>query len=332
MIPLKLFFADRSACALADDQSLILKRTKEALLASENVTEVYHPDVSDVIVIQEKNSFKNFNYVHDLLKDPLVSKHASRIFTLNEDDCATGLLKGLYTSLPKFRYQSSLHRAVPYMQFPNEIVFQDQVDIKPEYLASWRGNIKSNPIRIKLLNSLECASDVVMQKTDSWLNHAENEKAEYVRLIKDARFSLCPSGWAPVSFRIYESMALGRCPVILADNFVPPAGPDWSKFALFYPENKVTSLYRFLQLEKDNSEELGNYALIAWNKYFSEVNIGSYYAHSLLSLLKDFTPVPNALEINRWRSLGSYWKNEWTLPQRLVNRLRRLEVVKQFTV
>jgi hypothetical protein len=323
---MKLFFADKSASVLADDQSVVLNRTRVALLATGDVKEVFSPDVADAIIIQEKNSFKNFRYVNELLKDPLVSKYASKFFTINDDDCATGLLKGLYTSLPAFRFDKNIHVAVPYMQFPNEMVFLNNhsTDDKPEVIATWRGNTKSNRLRTRMIDLLGSKPDVILQTTDSWLNHSDHEKTDYVNLIKNGCLSLCPSGWAPVSYRIYESMALGRCPVILADAFIPPLGPDWNSFALFYPEAKIQNLYEFLKANSGNYMNLGLTAKKSWETYFSSDKIAEYYSASLLSVLKSAPTMSNKEEFKRWNSIRLRWSNEWTIPQRLMNKARRV--------
>jgi hypothetical protein len=321
---MKLFFADKTSSDLADEKSVSLFKTKEALLNLPNILEASSPEESDAIIIQEKNSFKNFRYIAELLTDPLIGRYANKVFTINDDDCATGLLKGLYTSLPKYRFNENLHIAVPYMQYPNELVFSSGLKSDPEHLATWRGNTKSNKLRLKLVNALKNKPDVIIQQTDSWLNHKVDEKATYVELIRKARFSLCPAGWAPVSFRIYETMALGRCPVILADNFVPPLGPNWTEFAMFFPEKNVEILYEFLSVNQHRHNELGSNAYKNWEKYFAADKIGKYYASNLLSLISSNKIGSNESEFKRWRSIGLHWNNEWTIPQRLLNKAKRI--------
>jgi hypothetical protein len=321
---LKLLFLEKSACELADDESFILSRTKTALLATGKVEEVFSPDAADAIIIQEKNSFKNFHYVNDLLNDPFISRYANKIFTINDDDCATGLLRGLYTSLPKHRFDKKLHVAVPYMQFPNNLVFTLSSDSTPRLTATWRGNTKSNHLRKKLINVLGKQPDILLETTDSWLNHSDNEKEDYVNIILNGRLSLCPAGWAPVSFRIYESMALGRCPVILADAFVPPLGPNWNSFALFFPENKIKTLYGFLQQKRNYYQELGLNAKRSWDHHFSAGKIASYYASSLLTIIASASLTSNKDEFKRWNSNRLYWTNNWTLPQRILNKARQI--------
>src|SRR6185312_2738070 len=130
-----------------------------------------------------------------------------------------------YTSLPKNRYNPEIHSILPYLSLPNELILDKESKIAPTFLATWRGNTKSNRIRKKVskLYSDDPAFDI--QSTKSWFNHSFEEKLLYKNSLINAKFSLCPAGWAPVTFRIYESMAAGRCPVIIADQFVPPTGP-----------------------------------------------------------------------------------------------------------
>ena len=321
---MKIFFADRGSTTLAAEKALSLARTKEAMLELADIEEAHTPEESNAIILQEENSFKNFRYIEDLLKDQFISKYAYKIFTINDDDCATGLLRGLYTSLPSYRFRQDIHVAVPYMQFPNELVFDEILGSEPEYLASWRGNTKSNRLRLKLINTMAEKTDVIIERTNSWLNHDLKEKATYVELIQKSRFSLCPAGWAPVSFRIYESMALARCPVILADSFVPPIGPNWKDFALFYPEKKIDKLHAFLLEHASTSSQLGCNAYKNWQQHFSPEVIGRYYAQALAALIKLSQTATNETEFKRWNSLQMHWRNEWTVPQRLLNRAKKL--------
>lgn len=322
---MKIFFVYRELSDLADEKSTILNATRDAMIANCAVEEAKSMDSADAIIIQEKNSFKDFRYIHKLLTDPLVSKYTHKVFTINTDDCATGLLRGLYTSIPKHRFDSRLHTSVPFMEYPNEMVFsKPTIKTPPALLASWRGNIKSNKIRLKMIAALQDIPEYHLEKTDSWLNHNPDEKMTYINLMQNTKFSLCPAGWAPVSFRIYESMALGRCPVIIADKFVPPIGPDWSSFALFFPEKEIYNLHSFLHRHEEQYEKLGNKAYNAWNSFFESSHINKYYASSLISLIMRTPRCSRESEIKRWKSLHLFWSNKWTVPQRILNRARKL--------
>jgi hypothetical protein len=319
----KLFFVNNSNSGLADPQSQILSRIKGSLFAL-GATEVGQPNLADAILIQEITSFKEFRYIKKLKNDELISKFSHKVFTINSDDCATGLLRGLYTSLPRYRYNHFIHTSVPYMEYPNELIFFNYKDVfEPFYLAGWRGNTKSNKIRLKMIEKLQNRPRYQIETTDSWLNHMRDEKEAYVNLIRNSKFSLCPAGWAPVSFRIYESMALAKCPVIIADDFVPPKGPNWKRFALFFPEKKMASLDDFILKHESQYDQLGKQAYEAWQGYFSPDRIEKYYALSLINLIKKAPRCTRQSEISRWESLYLFWKNKWTMPQRFLNKIER---------
>ncbi|MEO6228727.1 MAG: exostosin family protein [Ferruginibacter sp.] len=321
---MKLLFLDHHQSSLADTSLEVLQKVKEKLLLIDSVQETFDATEADAIIIQEKFSYKNFRFINELMADVIVSKYLHKVFTINCDDCATGLLRGLYTSLPTSRFNKLLHVSVPFSYFPNELVLQhNQNSVEPKYLATWRGNTKSNKLRPKMISTLN-SFKYKLENTDSWLNHDKDEKQQYVDLLLDGKFSLCPGGWAPVSFRIYESMALGRTPVIIADDFKEPAGPDWSKFAFFYPENKINELDKFLTTNASKYEDMGKAAYHAWKQYFSPDVLMDYYASSLLSLIKTTPATNNERELKRFKSFNVYWSNKWTVYQRMVIGVKKI--------
>lgn len=320
---MKFFFIDREVSELSDRNGSILNNIKDAIFLKKNVEEVFDPQEADAIIIHEKNSFKNFDYIRALVADPIISKYPEKIFTINTDDCATGLLRGLYTCLPKSREKEGFYMAVPYVQFPNTLVLTIELEaMKPRYLGVWRGNIKSNRLRSKLVTSLESKDGYRIEQTNSWMKYEKEDEEKYVDLIRKSKFSICPAGWAPATYRIYESMVLGRCPVILADDFVPPKGPDWNEFALFFPENKLEDLHSFLHGHEHLAETLGKKAFEAWQEYFSPACLKNYYAEALLMLISVTPETSKAKEYARWNSLELHWSNKWTLPQRIVNKIK----------
>ncbi|MES2891405.1 MAG: exostosin family protein [Bacteroidota bacterium] len=326
---MKIFFLTHEVTPLAAVNSTVLDNTRKALLAHYDIEEVTDPELADALIIREEVNFKNFRYIKTLQSDPIISKHLAKVFTINFDDCATGLLKGLYSNIPKSRLDPRHHLAVPYAEYFNELVFNTNSSPvkKPKYLASWRGNLRSNKIRPTLLKYFRSMSDCLVEFSESWLNHPIEEKSNYISLMLDAKFSLCPAGWAPSSFRIYESMALGRCPVIIADDFTPPKGPNWNDFALFFPQKKLKDLHHFLKEHESSADEMGSKAKEAWENHFSAAILPDYYADSLIKLIKTSGVGTNEAELQRWNSLKFRWSNKWTLPQRVTAKMEKLNIM-----
>ncbi|HEY2583743.1 MAG TPA: exostosin family protein [Mucilaginibacter sp.] len=312
---------------LADEKSEILEKIESALKSNGSANLNCSIDDADALIIQEKFSYKNFLYIKRLKNDPIFKKHANKIFTINTDDCATGLLKGLYTSLPKKRFDSKRHSIVPFDYFPNELILNTEPKIIPYFLAGWRGNPVSNKIRNKIIKLFSKEANFDINSTGSWFNHSFEEKQVYKNCLNRSKFTLCPSGWAPVTFRIYESMALARCPVIIADQFVPPAGPDWDTFSIFIPEKKINHLKIILEKKEPLYEELGNRAYQNWEMFFSPSNIYNYCSGQLLKLIQMSQSLSVESEFRRWDSYQMHSSNNWTIPQRVFNKLNKIMAV-----
>jgi hypothetical protein len=82
-------------------------------------------------------------------------------------------------------------------------------------------------------------------------------------------FVLCPRGVAPSSYRIFEAMKAGRVPVIIADEWVPPLGPDWTEFSLRVPEAGLLDVPQILESLAARAPEMGVRASQAWERWFS---------------------------------------------------------------
>lgn len=325
---MRIYFLTAAQSPLADRDTTLIDAVRSDLLARPGMEASDSPEEADAIVLHEGYSFKEWRYIESLLADPVVGQYPHKVYTINVDDAANGLLRGIYSSLPRKRLNPLLHRTIPYAFSPNEFVLTgvSEQRVEPAYLATWRGNPKSNmKLRGRLLTLFGPSRRMLVESTDSWLNHGAEEKQHYVELIRSGHFSLCPAGWAAATFRIYESMALGVAPVLIADECVPPEGPDWERISVRVAEQDLPSLEQRLIERAPTAEQMGREARAAWVQYFSPENMTSYYASALLACMqsRSSTDTP-AREIRRWRSFGTYWSNDWTLLQRLKIRVQRM--------
>jgi hypothetical protein len=62
---------------------------------------------------------------------------------------------------------------------------------------------------------------------------------DYNQLLLDSTFSLCPSGSGPNSIRLWESLAVGSIPILLADTLELSEHPLWEKAILRVNERTV---------------------------------------------------------------------------------------------
>jgi len=80
---------------------------------------------------------------------------------------------------------------------------------------------------------------------------------------------LCPRGKGPSSWRLFETMRVGRVPVVISDDWVPPPGIDWDSFVVRMPESDVQQIPSvLLGLESEWAERAGR-AQQAWENHLS---------------------------------------------------------------
>jgi len=326
---MRLFFAGPEHTPLADAEGAALRGLRSLLLQQPGVVEVAHAEASDAVILQEPVSFKEWRYVPRLLADPLIGPRLARVYTVNQDDCATGLLKGAYTSLPQRRFDGRRHVLIPYSSFPNPLISQvDPANLPPPtHLASWRGNPMSAPfLREALLKQLGARPEFRVERSSSWLNHNADEHRHYLELLAAGWFSLCPRGWSPITYRIYESLALGRVPVLLADGLVLPQGPNWPAISLRVPERQLSALPELLEERLGYAAAMGQRGRQAWLEHYSPARLLPGIAAALLALMRSDqqSPADHELERRRLQGWRMAWGNRWTPPQRLINRFQRL--------
>ena len=325
---MNLCFLTPSDTPLASSDAGLLDALRVEMLQRPDVVEVKDVEAADALILHEPWAFREWRYVDRLIADPVVGRFAHKVFTVNTDDAAAGLLRGVYTCLRRSRFDPDLHAAVPFLDQPNADVAAMAGTPRPpaRLLATWRGNTKSNrKLRQGLIDLYGSSPDFQVESTDSWLNHDPEEQRHYVELLRSGRFSLCPGGWAPASMRIFESMALGVAPVLIADEFVEPKGPDWATITLRVPEAELSSLQAQLESRADEYLVIGECAAQAWQAHFRYDRLMGYYADALFSLIQG-TPKGGSMaaEVARWRSPLMAKLNGWTLPQRIANKLRRV--------
>jgi hypothetical protein len=125
--------------------------------------------------------------------------------------------------------------------------------------------------------------------------------AQHAEAILDSQFVLCPAGCGPSSYRLFESMEMGRVPVILSDDWVPPPGPRWDEFSVRVPERFVGEISSILSMFSDRHEVMGRQARLAWEQWFAK----PVCFHRSIELCADIqaTPLHSCSALRAWRTL-----------------------------
>jgi glycosyltransferase involved in cell wall biosynthesis len=88
--------------------------------------------------------------------------------------------------------------------------------------------------------------------------HHQNRE-EYSALLHASTFVLCPTGYRPTSYRLYEVLEAGAIPVIVHDDDVPHALPfaklsEWKTFVIIVPRSQLSTLPEKLLTLYSNEE------------------------------------------------------------------------------
>jgi hypothetical protein len=139
----------------------------------------------------------------------------------------------------------------------------------------------------------------------------------YVEIARRSQFILCPRGLAPSSIRLFETMCMGRVPVILADEWVRPEGPQWDAFTIQIPERDARSVPDILEEKEAAAYEMGLIARAEWEKYFSpdvvfhrvvELCLEIQKARRLPEALARLSIIPQLLRGRVFREYLRAWK------------------------
>ena len=92
-------------------------------------------------------------------------------------------------------------------------------------------------------------------------------------MLTQSIFSLCPRGFGPTSFRLYESIQLGAIPIYVSDKFHLPYKNfiDWEKLCLLIDINEIDKIQLKVDslLESKKYIEMQNYGKYCQENYFN---------------------------------------------------------------
>lgn len=262
------------------------------------------PEDADAILIINRGN----KYSTETRRHPLVKRFPDKVFIYDTHSRPISFLPGLYTSMLRSQFDVKRHRTADYLAPINEqvTIVAAEPPITPDLLCTFIGAptsvvrqrlFKSNPFRDR--------DDTKIAERHGWKlrDGPESERhamfRDYAITISRSAFSLCPRGIAAGSYRLFETMQLGRVPVILSDAYVPCSGPDWDSFALFVPENQLARLPELLDAYRPQAAAMGRKARLAWEQWFAP-DVQFHRMVSWLAELKSNGPSLRRIDRIRW--------------------------------
>lgn len=247
----------------------------------------------------------------DVLRHPYVRKFRPKCFMFSTDWRVIPFLPGVYTAVRKSTYLPSRVRPGFYPGCLINPLVKFEPGVKPDLLYSFMGDIQTAPVRRALKQLRHPRGEFIDTSGESqavmWKGTPEQREKfwqRYADQMRRSKFVLCPRGVAVSSIRLFETMIMGRVPVILSDEWMPPEGPRWDALCLLVPEADAMSVPRLLEQLEPRAGEMGLIARSEWEKHFS----ADIVFHRVVEL---------CLQIQRARRLPEWLARQAIWPQLL---------------
>lgn len=231
------------------------------------------PAAADIILFVE-NCDPARHYL-EVRRHPVYRAHRDRCFLFSRHDFPVPFLPGIYASINRRWYDPQRTRSGFYLDvFDKSFLAEAPGPTTRDYLYSFIGQLSTDPIRAALAG-LSHPAQFVFDTSPYWPyadlpeDTRQALETQYVDVARRSNFVLCPRGRGVSSIRLFEMMRMGRAPVIIADDWVPPDGPDWDQFSLRVPEAEIGALPALLTARADDALEMGARARTAWTDWFS---------------------------------------------------------------
>ena len=223
------------------------------------------PQSADVILFVEPR----FTFQSDVLHAPLFCKFPEKSLVLDFGDCPEPVVPGMYVGLR--RNQNQIEKGIfegnAYIRVADNHRLERACSsgLKPDLLFSFVGRAaNANRVRSAILN-LRHSQALLLDRNS---NQSESDD-DYIQTLARSKFVLCPRGIGPSSWRLFETMRMGRVPVVISDDWVPPGGIDWESFVVRVPEAEVNSIpERLTELEPEWAAR-GRRARSEWERCLS---------------------------------------------------------------
>lgn len=284
------------------------------------------PATADIIVFAE--FYGAGWYFERVRRHALVRSYRDKCFLFCANPFVIPFLPGVYSGVEK-RWSSPRTRPGFYLgRTRNEFTTFSPPAHDMPYLFSFMGSVRNAAVREKLatLRHPRAYFQNTTEDFDRILDRkmGRRERLDYDRryaeVAKASKFVLCPRGLSASSIRLFETMQMGRVPVILSDDWAVPEGPCWEKFSIRVRENDFAEIPRLLEQREAEAVEMGERARHEWEEWFSD----EVLFHRLVELcldIKNKRKLPESLA--RWPIYLQYLR-PFHLRRRIGSKVRAL--------
>jgi hypothetical protein len=231
------------------------------------------PKAADIIVLAG-----DLESLAEAKANELTRQYPEKTMAYSEIDALIPFLPGVYCSAAKER-GLKLRRTQSNIYFSRYAgSMNPEVRHRPgeskQLLFCFRGR-RDCRVRMNILDYPYKRPDVEVLETTGFMHWKEGivgtrqAQKDYADTLARSHFALCPRGMGFGSIRLFEVMEMGVAPVLLADRYALPPGPDWDSFLLKIPEQEFGRLPELLEPHIAESEKRGQRAREAWENFFA---------------------------------------------------------------
>ncbi len=210
------------------------------------------------------NRTKKYFTIVQYAGGPLVELHNTKIFSMG----------GTFsTKIPK----TSSVIPLPLLYEP---FLAPKENKEKQFIGSYIGR-STHKLRTEMVSKLQSNSNFYVQNLDYMdANILEQDADKFKQLISESYFSLCPRGYGPTSFRLYESIKSGTVPVYISDEHFLPYKEEmnWSDFSLILKPRHLNKLAKILnnEISSGGYEKLYSNLQLVKDSYFNFNSMASY--------------------------------------------------------
>lgn len=134
---------------------------------------------------------------------------------------------------------NSYYEPIPLLSEPHKIN-----KLKKKINASFVGTFKNNYIREEMYNSLKKINGFKINNTPTFF-----KEYIYKNTMLKSIFALCPRGYGPATFRMYEAIQMGVIPIYISDEFWLPFQDsiEWNRVALLIKNYDIKKIPQIIE-------------------------------------------------------------------------------------
>jgi hypothetical protein len=229
---------------------------------------VEDPGEADVVLFVETSTCAG-PYFESVRANPTYREHRRKCYVYCATDLVLPLVPGVFPSIASQNYLDAWTRAGGYIGIRESEQLRFAPESRPSRLFSFVGSSATHRVRSEVLRLSH--PDALIVNTDAAPGASATSAApdtRYRETVLDSAFVLCPRGGGPLTFRLMETMMMGRAPVIISDAWCAPTGPNWDQFSVRVAERDVQQIPELLADLRSRSTEMGSNARRAWLDWF----------------------------------------------------------------